>query len=307
MQSIASGATVQRAMECGFQGVVPHARWPSLRTVDGTRCVQPFCVNSGAFAQPERRGGASSDEASFSPLRFAQGDRVDNGAPFGGRGALGLSRLSVWWLRLGIAVEFIRRAHPQDNAAHEQMHRIFKADAASPPAGTFRAQKRRTNAWIKCYNYERPHEALGQRVPGGFIGPAISACGAVAQSELSTRMGHKESAQPWTHQMARARAFYRTSLCRRIGGTEKDGGGHPRSLSRFPSHRLALRPRSGRNAPGLHCPSSLMLSACPPLESERAAWRRAPEQTAAPPSSYLASLFRRDAKPTLLQKCHPCH
>ena len=74
MQSIASGATVQRAMECGFQGVVPHARWPSLRTVDGTRCVQPFCVNSGAFAQPERRGGASSDEASFSPLRFAQGD-----------------------------------------------------------------------------------------------------------------------------------------------------------------------------------------------------------------------------------------
>ena len=123
--------------------------------------------------------------------------------------------------------------------------------------------------------------------------------GAVAQSELSTRMGHKESAQPWTHQMARARAFYRTSLCRRIGGTEKDGGWHPRSLSRFPSHRLALRPRSGRNAAGLHCPSSLMLSACPPLESERAAWRRAPEQTAAPPSSYLASLFRRaPSRPT---------
>ena len=123
--------------------------------------------------------------------------------------------------------------------------------------------------------------------------------GAVAQSELSTRMGHKESAQPWTHQMARARAFYRTSLCRRIGGTEKDRGWHPRSLSRFPSHRLALRPRSGRNAAGLHCPSSLMLSACPPLESERAAWRRAPEQTAAPPSSYLASLFRRaPSRPT---------
>jgi hypothetical protein len=98
--------------------------------------------------------------------------RVDNGAPFGGRGALGLSRLSVWWLRLGIAVEFIRRAHPQDNAAHEQMHRIFKADAASPPAGTFRAQKRRTNAWIKCYNYERPHEALGQRVPGRIYWPS---------------------------------------------------------------------------------------------------------------------------------------
>jgi len=172
MQSIARGATVQRAMECGFQGVVPPARWPSLRTVDGTRCVQPFCVNSGAFAQPERRGGASSDETSFSPLRFAQGDPRRQRSAFGGRGALGLSRLSVWWLRLGIAVEFIRRAHPQDNAAHEQMHRIFKADAASPPAGTFRAQKRRTNAWIKCYNYERPHEALGQRVPGRIYWPS---------------------------------------------------------------------------------------------------------------------------------------
>ena len=60
--------------------------------------------------------------------------RIDNGAPFGGKGALGLSRLSVWWLRLGIAVEFIRRGHPQDNAAHEQMHRVLRAEVAKPPA-----------------------------------------------------------------------------------------------------------------------------------------------------------------------------
>jgi putative transposase len=98
--------------------------------------------------------------------------RVDNGAPFGGKGALGLSRLSVWWLRLGIAVEFVRPAHPEDNGAHEQMHRVFRADVAAPPAPSVAAQKRRIRAWIGCYNHERPHEALGQRVPAQIYWPS---------------------------------------------------------------------------------------------------------------------------------------
>ena len=98
--------------------------------------------------------------------------RVDNGAPFGGKGALGLSRLSVWWLRLGIAVEFVRPAHPQDNGAHEQMHRVLRADVATPPAPSVAAQKRRLRAWITCYNHERPHEALGQRVPARIYWPS---------------------------------------------------------------------------------------------------------------------------------------
>jgi len=94
--------------------------------------------------------------------------RVDNGAPFGGQGALGLARLSVWWLRLGIAVEFTRPAHPQDNGGHEQMHRIFKAETAAPPAATLGRQKQRTRAWVKDYNEHRPHEALGQETPARF-------------------------------------------------------------------------------------------------------------------------------------------
>lgn len=98
--------------------------------------------------------------------------RVDNGAPFGGKGALGLSRLSVWWLRLGITVDFIRPAHPQDNSAHEQMHRVFKAEVATPPAPSVPAQKRRVTSWIACYNYQRPHEALGQRVPAALYWPS---------------------------------------------------------------------------------------------------------------------------------------
>jgi putative transposase len=91
--------------------------------------------------------------------------RVDHGVPFAGDGALDLTRLSAWWLRLDIKVEFTRRAHPQDNGAHEQMHRVYKAEVASKPAVTPRGQQARTTRWLEEYNYNRPHEALGQRVP----------------------------------------------------------------------------------------------------------------------------------------------
>jgi len=97
--------------------------------------------------------------------------RVDNVSPFGGVGALGLSRLSLWWLSLGIKVEFSRPGHPEDNGAHEQMHRIYKEDTANPPASSVARQQRRTRSWIRYYNYQRPHEALGQRKPGDLYRP----------------------------------------------------------------------------------------------------------------------------------------
>jgi len=91
--------------------------------------------------------------------------RADNGAPFGSRGPRGLSRLSVWWLKLGIEVEFSRPARPQDNGAHEQMHRILKERTARPPAPTLAAQSRRLAQFQREYNEDRPHEALRMRCP----------------------------------------------------------------------------------------------------------------------------------------------
>ena len=91
--------------------------------------------------------------------------RVDNGGPFGSSGPAGLTRLSAWWTALGIKVEFIAPGHPEQNGAHEQMHRELKADLAAPASSTMRAQQRRTDRWIGCYNGVRPHEALGQRTP----------------------------------------------------------------------------------------------------------------------------------------------
>ena len=91
--------------------------------------------------------------------------RVDNGCPFGADGALGLTRLSAWWIRLGIRVEFITPGCPGENGGHEQMHRVYKAEVANPPAPSLRAQKRRTRDWLRQYNELRPHEGLGMLCP----------------------------------------------------------------------------------------------------------------------------------------------
>jgi hypothetical protein len=76
-----------------------------------------------------------------------------------------LTRLSAWWVKLGIQVQFIEPAHPEQNGAHEQMHRMYKAETLSPGMPSLRGQKRRTKQWCWEYNYKRPHEALAMAVP----------------------------------------------------------------------------------------------------------------------------------------------
>jgi putative transposase len=92
--------------------------------------------------------------------------RTDNGGPFASTGPARLSRLSAWWVALGIGVEFTRPGHPEDNGAHEQMHRVLKAETTHPPAATRQGQQHRTTGWVQRYNRVRPHQALGQEVPG---------------------------------------------------------------------------------------------------------------------------------------------
>jgi putative transposase len=97
--------------------------------------------------------------------------RCDHGVPWASTGALELSGLSVWWWRLGIRVEFTAKGQPQQNAAHEQHHRILKADTLRPPAANPQAQQRRFERWRRYYNQQRPHEALGQQVPARHYRP----------------------------------------------------------------------------------------------------------------------------------------
>ena len=97
--------------------------------------------------------------------------RSDKGVPFCGTGPHGLTRLSLWWHRLGIRVEFADRALRLDNNAHEQMHRILEAEVARHPEATFAAQQRRLDRWRRHYNHQRPHQALGQRTPASCYRP----------------------------------------------------------------------------------------------------------------------------------------
>lgn len=108
----------------------------------------------------------------FGQYGLPQAIRVDNGCPFGAEGALGLTRLSVWWIRLGIRVEFITPGSPGENGAHEQMHGIYKAEVANPPAPSVRAQKRRTAHWRQEYNELRPHEGVAMRCPAEVYRPS---------------------------------------------------------------------------------------------------------------------------------------
>lgn len=98
--------------------------------------------------------------------------RSDNGGPFASTALAGLSHLSVWWLRLGIRLDRIRRGHPEENGAHEYMHRVLKRETARPPARTCGEQQRRFDAFRPTYNEVRPHEALDQAVPGDLYRPS---------------------------------------------------------------------------------------------------------------------------------------
>lgn len=79
-----------------------------------------------------------------------------------------MTALSVWFIRLGIHPERIRPGKPQDNGRHERMHRTLKESTAKPPRASLRAQQRAFDAFIEHYNFERPHQALGQQTPSDF-------------------------------------------------------------------------------------------------------------------------------------------
>jgi len=98
--------------------------------------------------------------------------RTDNGAPFASCGLGGLSRLSVWWIKLGIRPERIKPGHPEQNGRHERMHRTLKRETASPPAANMAAQQRAFDRFIEEFNYLRPHEALGQNTPASLYTPS---------------------------------------------------------------------------------------------------------------------------------------
>ena len=102
--------------------------------------------------------------------------RTDNGVPFATNTLARLSKLSAWWVRLGVLPELIEPGKPQQNGRHERMHRTLKAEATRPPAGSCRAQQRKFNHFREEFNQERPHEALDMHTPASCYESSPGRC-----------------------------------------------------------------------------------------------------------------------------------
>jgi transposase InsO family protein len=145
---------------------------------DGQKC-HPLTISDGysryllrceAMADPDGSGVFRVFDSAFTEFGIPEAIRSDGGPPFASTGAAGLTRLSVWWLQLGIRVERIAPGKPQQNGRHERMHRTLKAE--TDPQANMRRQQRTFDLWRREFNDERPHEALAMRPPAKVYAPS---------------------------------------------------------------------------------------------------------------------------------------
>lgn len=144
-----------------------------FRTADGQR-IDPLTVSDAhsryllrcqAVEKTNTARVQAIFEAAFREYGLPEAIRTDNGAPFASHAVAGLSRLAVWWIKLGILPERIAAGHPEQNGRHERMHRTLKQETAQPPAENRRKQQRELDRFRQEYNEVRPHEALDMRTP----------------------------------------------------------------------------------------------------------------------------------------------
>jgi transposase InsO family protein len=151
-----------------------------FKTADGNRC-NPLTISDHASRyllccrHVDRMGYEPvrmQFEHTFRRYGLPEVIRTDNGAPFASHGLCGLSRLSYWWIRLGIHPERIEPGEPQQNGRHERIHKTLKDHTARAPAKNLTRQQRRFNEFCAEYNEHRPHEALEMRSPSQCYRPS---------------------------------------------------------------------------------------------------------------------------------------
>jgi transposase InsO family protein len=149
-------------------------------TGDGRRC-NPLTITDAssryllcchALPTEQTRHVKSRMELVFGEYGLPKTIRSDNGTPFASTGLAGLSRLSVWWIKLGITPERIRPATPSENGRHERMHLTLKLHTAMPPRDTLRHQQQAFDEFRQEYNELRPHEALEMHTPASCYAPS---------------------------------------------------------------------------------------------------------------------------------------
>ena len=150
------------------------------RTEDGTR-IDPLTITDAwsryllrcqTVEKTDTERVRAVFEAAFREYGLPHAIRTDNGPPFASTAIAGLSRLAVWWIKLGIVVERIEPGKPQQNGRHERMHRTLQEAVAMPPARDRWTQQRAMHQFRREYNEVRPHEALGMKTPASVYGPS---------------------------------------------------------------------------------------------------------------------------------------
>jgi putative transposase len=132
-----------------------------------------YLLSCEALASTKETYAFTVFERVFKEFGLPKAIRTDNGVPFASPHALfGLSKLAVWWLRLGIHLERIQPGHPQQNGRHERMHLTLKKEATKPAAQNFLQQQAKFDDFIDCYNHERPHQALDMKYPAELYLPS---------------------------------------------------------------------------------------------------------------------------------------
>lgn len=175
-----------QAYEQPFVGCdFPNAVWSGdlkgwFLTGDGVRC-DPLTISDNysrmllrcqAVTPTSHEAIQPVFEAAFREYGLPIAIRTDNGPPFATTTVGALSKLSIWWLKLGIMPERIEPGKPQQNGRHERMHRTLKDETAKPPKRTWRTQQKAFDHFCEEYNHERPHESLDQQTPAEFYVPS---------------------------------------------------------------------------------------------------------------------------------------
>lgn len=166
----------------------PNDEWAGdfkgwFRTGDGTR-IDPLTISDTATRYLLRCQAVEKTDtarvqaifaAAFREFGMPLAMRTDNGPPFASCGIAGLSRLSVWWIKLGILPQRIQAGHPEQNSRHERMHRTMEEHTATPPQFEPRAQQRAFDGFRCEYNDVRPHQALDMQTPASLYRPSARA------------------------------------------------------------------------------------------------------------------------------------
>ena len=168
----------RHAGEPALQADAPNQTWCAdfkgqFPTQDGKDCYpltitdahSRFLLCCQALPSVRQEGAFPIFERVFAEFGLPAAIRTDNGNPFATQAICGLSRLSVWWIKLGIAHQRIEPGQPQQNGRHERMHKTLKRETARPPEKDHPTQQTRFDTWRAQFNHERPHEALQMKAP----------------------------------------------------------------------------------------------------------------------------------------------